>query len=79
MWEIGNLVYYDKESDTNEKKSQDSCRCWNCLKGACTMYGIITESWVDEDDTTAIVVDFHEDTSVFRSANRRCLRVVSAL
>ena len=73
MWEVGNLVYYDKDNGVTTMGLQP-CRCTCCLKGTDSMYGVVTESWIDEDDTVAIMVDFHEYTSIFRSNDRLCLR-----
>ena len=78
MWKVGNLVLYNKDNGVTSMGLQ-SCRCTWCLKGSDSMYGIVTESWVDEDDTVAIMVDFHEGTSTFRDSNRVCLRAIHEL
>tara|TARA_B100000131_G_C17729626_1_gene456283 strand:+ start:155 stop:301 length:147 start_codon:yes stop_codon:yes gene_type:complete len=42
-------------------------------------YGIVTEAWTDEDDTTAIMVDFYTGTYVFRENEKVYLRSVHEL
>lgn len=78
MWEVGNLVHYSKENGITSMGLQP-CRCTWCLKESDVMYGVVTESWVDEDDTIAIMVDFHEGTSIFRDSDRACLRTAHEL
>ena len=38
--------------------------------------GVVTEKWVDEDDTYALIVDFAETPMVFRDPDLHMLEVV---
>ena len=69
---IGDLVYYSHKNDV------PNCSCIHCLRG-CDWYGIVTEAWVDEDDSTAIMVDFYTGTFVFRQNERVYLRPINEL
>lgn len=72
MWNVGSLVYY------SHKNSFEKCDCIHCLRGS-NWYGIITEAWTDEDDTTAIMVDFYAGTFVFRQSEHMYLRTINVL
>ena len=38
--------------------------------------GIVTESWIDEDDKTSVVVDTTLGPRVFRGSRMKCLKLV---
>ena len=68
MWKIGDLVYYSHRQEFPE------CSCTYCKKHGGS-YGIITEAWIDEDDTTALIIDFDEGPAVFREPEQKYLRM----
>jgi len=68
-WQIGNLVYY------SHRKEFPDCKCVYC-KNHGGSYGIVTEAWSDEDDTTALLVDFSTGVSVFRESEQKYLSVI---
>ncbi len=72
MWKVGDLVYYSHKNDYPD------CMCIHCMRGS-DWYGIVTEAWTDEDDTTAIMVDFYTGTYVFRENEKVYLRSVHEL
>lgn len=41
------------------------------------LIGIVTESWLDEDDTLAFIVNFLDTQWVFRQPNVSYLKVIS--
>ncbi len=69
MWKVGDLVYYRRKnclSNSFVLRQHDEC------------YGIVTEAWCDEDDTTALIVDFQDGPTVFREPEHKYLRVIYA-
>ena len=69
MWNVGDLVYY------SHRKDFANCKCAFCKDSGGT-YGIITEAWSDEDDTVALLVDFHSGVSVCREPEQKYLSVI---
>ncbi len=64
MYQIGDLV---KISSRNIFLDPDKKE---------TIVGVVTEKWVDEDDTYALIVDFAETPMVFRDPDLHMLEVV---
>ncbi len=38
--------------------------------------GIVTESWIDEDDKTSVIVDTMLGPRVFRGSRMKCLKLI---
>jgi len=71
-WKVGDLVYY------SHREEFPDCKCTYCKKEGGS-YGIVTEAWCDEDDTTALLIDFHVGVAVFREAEQKYLRAIHGL